>query len=43
MPASAPIKKIELYLTTETRDAAQNLEMLIRRKELDYNAGLLKE
>ena len=43
MPASVPIEKVELYLTAETRDAAQNLEMLIRRKELDYNAGLLKE
>jgi hypothetical protein len=43
MPASVPIKKVELYLTTETRDAAQNLEILTRLKELDYNAGPLKE
>ena len=43
MPASVPIKKVQLYLTAETRDAAQNLEILTRLKELDYNAGLLKE
>ena len=43
MPASVPIKKAELYLTVETRDAAQNLEILTRLKELDYNAELLKE
>ena len=43
MPASVPIKKVELYLTKETRDAAQNLEILTRLKELDYNAGPLKE
>lgn len=43
MPASVPIKKFELYLTVETHDAAQNLEILTRLKELDYNAELLKE
>ena len=43
MPASVPIEKVELYLTAETRDAAQNLQILTRLKELDYNAELLKE
>ncbi|MBL4582689.1 MAG: threonine ammonia-lyase [Gammaproteobacteria bacterium] len=43
MFASVPIKKAELYLTVETRDAAQNLEILARLKELGYNAKLLRE
>jgi hypothetical protein len=32
-----------LYLTVETRDATQNLEILARLKELGYDAELLKE
>ena len=43
MFASVPIKKAELYLTVETRDATQNLEILARLKELGYDAELLKE
>ena len=43
MSASVPIKKAELYLTAETRDAIQNLEIPTRLTELDYNAELLKE
>jgi threonine dehydratase len=43
MFASVPIKKAELYLTVETRDAAQNIEILARLKELGYDAELLKE
>jgi len=43
MFASVPIKKADLYLTVETRDAAQNLEILARLKELGYDAELLKE
>ena len=43
MFASLPIKKAELYLTVETRDAAQNLEILARLKELGYNTELLTE
>ena len=37
------LKIVELYLTAETRDAARNLEILTRLKELNYNAELLKE
>lgn len=43
MFASVPIKKADLYLTVETRDAAQNEEILGRLKELGYDAELLKE
>ncbi len=43
MFASVPIKKADLYLTVETRDASQNLEILARLKELGYDAELLKE
>lgn len=43
MFASVPIKKAELYLTVETRDATQNLEILARLKELGFDAELLKE
>jgi len=43
MFASVPIKKAELYLTVETRDASQNLEILTRLKDLGYDAELLKE
>lgn len=43
MFASVPIKKADLYLTVETRDAAQNEEILARLKELGYDAELLKE
>lgn len=43
MFASVPIKKADLYLTVETRDAAQNQEILARLKELGYDAELLKE
>ncbi len=43
MFASVPIKKADLYLTVETRDATQNLEILARLRELGYDAELLKE
>jgi len=43
MFASVPIKKAELYLTVETRDATQNEEILSRLNELGYDAKLLKE
>ncbi len=43
MFASVPIKKADLYLTVETRDAAQNQDILTRLQELGYNAGLLKD
>lgn len=41
MFASVPIKKADLYLTVETRDAEQNQEILTRLQELGYNAKLL--
>lgn len=43
MFASVPIKKADLYLTVETRDATQNREILARLRELGYDAELLKE
>ena len=43
MFASVPIKKADLYLTVETRDATQNQEILARLKELGYDAELLAE
>ena len=41
MFASVPIKKADLYLTVETRDAEQNQDILARLKELGYDAELI--
>lgn len=43
MFASVPIKRADLYLTVETRDATQNLEILEKLRERGYDAELLKE
>ena len=43
MFASVPIKRADLYLTVETRDATQNLEILDKLRERGYDAELLKE
>ena len=43
MFASVPIKRADLYLTVETRDAAQNQDILARLRERGYDAELLKE
>lgn len=43
MFASVPIKRADLYLTVETRDATQNLEILAKLRERGYDAELLKE
>lgn len=43
MFASVPIKKADLYLTVETRDAAQNQEILARLQQQGFDAELLKE
>ncbi len=43
MFATVPIKKADLHLTVETRDVAQNQDILARLRELGYDAELLKE
>ena len=43
MFASVPIKRADLYLTVETRDATQNLEILAKLRERGYDAELLQE
>ncbi|MFM1896739.1 MAG: threonine dehydratase [Pseudomonadota bacterium] len=43
MFASVPIKRADLYLTVETRDAAQNLDILAKLRERGYQAELLKD
>ncbi|PCI79204.1 MAG: threonine ammonia-lyase [SAR86 cluster bacterium] len=43
MFASVPIKKADLYLTVETRDAEQNQEILARLRELGYEAELIMQ
>ncbi len=43
MFASVPIKRADLYLTVETRDANQNQEILEKLRERGYDAELLKE
>lgn len=43
MFASVPIKKADLYLTVETRDAKQNLEILAKLQERGYDAQLLND
>ena len=43
MFASVPIKRAELYLTVETRDATQTQDILGRLKELGYKARLLSD
>ncbi len=43
MFASVPVKKADLYLTVETRDAAQNQDILARLHKLGYKAALLKD
>lgn len=42
MFASVPVKKADLYLTVETRDAGQNQDILSRLQELNYKAKLLE-
>jgi len=43
MFASVPVKKADLYLTVETRDAEQNQAILARLRALNYNAKLLED
>lgn len=43
MFASVPIKKADLYLTVETRDAEQNQDILARLRELGYEAELIMQ
>ncbi len=43
MFASVPIKKADLYVTVETRDATQNLEILGKLRERGYDAELLND
>ncbi|MEQ8953267.1 MAG: pyridoxal-phosphate dependent enzyme, partial [Gammaproteobacteria bacterium] len=43
MFASVPIKRADLYLTVETRDATQNREILQKLRERGYDAELLEE
>jgi len=43
MFASVPIKRAYLYLTVETRDATQNMDILAKLRERGYAAELLKE
>lgn len=43
MFASVPVKKADLYLTVETRDAEQNQSILARLRGLKYNAKLLED
>ena len=43
MFASVPVKKADLFLTVETRDAEQNQDILTRLQELGYRAKLLKD
>lgn len=43
MFASASIKKADLSLTVETRDAEQNQDILKRLREMGYHAKLLKD
>ena len=43
MFASVPIKKADLYLTVETRDAEQNQDILARLIELGYTAELIMQ
>jgi len=38
-----PVKKADLYLTVETRDAEQNQAILARLRALNYNAKLLED
>ncbi len=43
MFANVPIKRADLHLTVETRDANQNREILAKLRERGYVAVLLQE